>query len=93
MACVFLGRAEHLYGLVAYAVKNEQLVEIYGQIRDGVISGVDECAGCGSADPHAVEDRTAVCGIGHAPRIGNSVGQSPQRRAEIIADRTDIPSS
>src|SRR3954470_3291847 len=59
MACAFLGPAEPLHGLLADAVKNEQLVEIYGQIRAGVIPGIDECAGCGTADPHTVEDGAA----------------------------------
>jgi hypothetical protein len=37
-----------------------------------------------------VEGRAAVGGIGHGQRIGNGAGRSAQRRAEIIAVRTDI---
>ena len=74
-------------------MKGEELIEICGQIREGSVTGVDERAGRGPADPDTVEDGAAVRGVGHAPRIGNASSRSAQRRAEIIAVRTDIPSS
>jgi hypothetical protein len=93
MTSVRLCLPEQTHGLRPDAVKGEELIEIGGQIREGVVPGIEERAGRGSADLDTVEDGAAVCGIGHAPRIGNGVEQAAQRRAEIIAVRTDIASS
>jgi hypothetical protein len=85
---------EETHGARPDAVKGEELRDIGGEVREGAVTGIEECAGRWSADSDAVEDGATILGVGHPPRIGTAVGQSAQRRAggEIIADRTDMPS-
>ena len=43
-------------------MQGEEAAEIRGQLRDGVVTGVDERAGRGPADPDTVEDGSAILG-------------------------------
>jgi hypothetical protein len=53
-------------------VKGEEAVEIRRQARDDAVTGVEERASRGPADPDAVEDGAAILGVDHAPRIGTA---------------------
>ena len=50
-------------------MKIKEVVEIRRKVRDGVVTGVDERASGGAADPDTVEDRSAIVVVDHAPRI------------------------
>ena len=63
---------EQPYGRRPDAVKGEEAVEIRRQVCDGAVTGVDERASRGPADPDTVEDGAAILGVDHAPRIGNA---------------------
>jgi hypothetical protein len=56
----------------ASAVKGEGAIEIRRQVCDGAVTGVEERASRGPADPDTVEDGAAILGVDHAPRIGTS---------------------
>jgi hypothetical protein len=53
-------------------VKGEEAVEIRGQVRDDAVTGIEERASRGPADPDTVEDGAAILGVDHAPRIGTT---------------------
>jgi hypothetical protein len=61
---------EQPHGLRPDAVKGEEAVEIRRQVR--AVTGVEERASRGPADPDTVEDGAAILGVDHAPRIGTS---------------------
>ncbi|MDT5330980.1 MAG: hypothetical protein QOF31_2277, partial [Mycobacterium sp.] len=63
---------EQLHGLRPGAVKGEEAVEIRRQVCDGAVTGVEQRASRGPADPDTVEDGTTILGVDHAPRIGTS---------------------
>jgi hypothetical protein len=63
---------EQPHGLRPDAVEGEEAVEIRRQVCDGAVTGVEERAGRGPADPDTVEDGAAILGVDHAPRIGTS---------------------
>ena len=62
--------SEQPHGLRPDAVKGEEAVEIRRQVCDGAVTGVEERASRGPADPDTVEDGAAILGVDHAPRIG-----------------------
>jgi hypothetical protein len=57
---------EQAHGTRAHAVKGEEVVEIRRQVRDRAVTGVEERASRGSADPDTVEDGSAIFVVRHA---------------------------
>jgi hypothetical protein len=50
-------------------MKGEEAVEIRRPLCDGAVTGVEERASRGAADPDTVEDGVTILGVDHAPRI------------------------
>jgi hypothetical protein len=63
---------EQSRGLWPDAVKGEKAVQFRGQVRDDAVTGIEERASRGPADPDTVEDGAAILGGDHAPRIGTT---------------------
>jgi hypothetical protein len=63
---------EQSHGTRANAVKGEEAVEVGRQVRDDAVTGVEERASRGTADPDPVEDGSAICCAAHASRISTS---------------------
>ncbi len=69
---------EQPYGRRPDAVQREETVAIRREVRDGVVTGVDERASRGASDSETVEDGAAILGVDHAPRIGNASSDWPR---------------
>src|SRR5258705_9027100 len=83
---------EQAQGLRPDTVKREKAVEIRGKVRDGEVTGVEERAGRGPPDPDSVEDRAAIVGVDHAPRIGTA-SRNWLSDARVHTDRVNLDPS
>ena len=61
---------EQFHGLRPDAVQGQEAVVVGRQVCDGAVTGVEERASRGPADPDTVEDGAAILGVDHGPRIG-----------------------